>query len=81
MSGGRFWFASMPPQAWLQLDDDTAEISGEIRLVEGALQPGTKVEFRQDDYAARAFEFHVTGDVQGSFEVASDAPAPRPRGG
>ena len=72
VSGGRFWFASLPPQAWLQLDDDTAEISGEIRLVEGALQPGTKVEFRQDDYAARAFEFHVTGDVRGSFEVSSD---------
>lgn len=72
VSGGRFWFASLPPQAWLQLDDDTAEISGEIRLVEGALQPGTKVEFRQDDYAARAFEFHVTGDVLGSFEVSSD---------
>jgi hypothetical protein len=79
-SGGRFWFASMPPQAWLQLDDRTAEISGEIRLVEGELQPGTRIEFRQEDYEARAFDFHVTGDVLGSFEVASDAAGAKAEG-
>lgn len=80
VSGGRFWVASLPPQDWLQLDGDTAAISARIRLVEGELRPGTRGELRQEDYEARAFDFHVTGDVQGSFEVTSDAAGPKGEG-
>jgi len=80
VSGGRFWFASMPPQDLLALDEDTAEISGQIHLREGELQPGTRVEFRQDDYDARVFDFHVTGDVLGRFEVTRDGAGARAEG-
>ncbi len=80
VSGGRFWVASLPPQDWLQLDGDTAAISARIRLIEGELRPGTRGELRQEDYEARAFDFHVTGDVQGSFEVTSDAAGPKGEG-
>ncbi|MBP1644240.1 MAG: hypothetical protein H6Q03_2909 [Acidobacteria bacterium] len=72
-SGGRFWVAALPPQEWLALDDRPAEVSGEVVLANGVLQPGTRVELRQDDYEARVFDFHLTGDVRGSFEVTSDA--------
>lgn len=72
-SGGRFWVAALPPQEWLALDDRPAEVAGEILLASGVLQPGTRVELRQDDYEARVFDFHLTGDVRGSFEVTSDA--------
>jgi len=73
VSGGRFWFASLPPQEWLALDDGLAEASGRILVREGELQPGTRVEFTQEGYGARVFDFHVQGDVRGSFEVRSDA--------
>jgi hypothetical protein len=79
-SGGRFWVAALPPQEWLALDERPAEASGEIVLASGVLQPGTRVELRQDDYEARLFDFHVTGDVRGSFEVTSDAAGAKAEG-